>query len=463
MPKSLRNLLIGLLVLALLAAFWRFRVGTEAAPADEYQTYTLARGTLTAQVGATGTVRAAQTAELAWQTSGRVAEVFVQVGDRVTAGQPLAELAADSVAQSIILAKSDLVDARRALADLLQSDLARAQAQLNLVNAQRALEDARKKAEAVNYPRASQDLIDSTRAQLDLAEANLTRAEEIYRAYADRPDGDEKKAQALLNLTSARQERDRLRGLLSWYLGEYDDLDIAERQANLALAQARYDDALREWERLKDGPTEDDIAAAQARIDAAQAMLNLARTLAPFDGVVTVVSTQPGDLVNAGSPAFRLDDLSRLLVDVTIPEVDINSIQEGQPVTLTFDAILDQTYHGTVVEVGQVGIVQQGVTGFNITIELQDADEHIRPGMTAAVNILVREIQDALLIPNRAVRVLDGRRVAYKLYPDGTLEPVEIRLGASSDSMSVLLNDTLRPGDVIVLNPPSPSNTFLGR
>ncbi len=462
MPKRLRNLLLGLLVLALAAAFWYFRRGGQTEAADQYQTYTLARGTLTAQVGATGTVRAAQSAELFWQTNGRVEAVYVQPGDSVQSGQLLAELAADSVAQSIILARADLVAAQRALDDLLQSDLARAQAQLNLVQAQKALEEAQKKVDAVNYPRASQDLIDSTRAQLDLAEANLTRAEEIYRAYADRPDGDEKKAQALLNLTAARQERDRLRGLLSWYQGEYDDLDVAERQANLALAQARYEDAQREWERLKDGPTADDIAAAQARIDAAQATINLARVLAPFDGVVTVVSTQPGDLVTAGAPAFRVDDLSRLLVDVAIPEVDINSIQVGQPVTLTFDAVLDQTYHGLVVEVGQVGLVQQGVTNFNITIELQDADEHIKPGMTAAVNILVREIQDALLVPNRAVRVLDGKRVVYKLYDDGTLEAVEIRLGASSEGMSVLLSEGLQEGDLIVLNPPSPSNAPFG-
>ncbi len=462
MSKPARYLIFGLLLISGIFIAWQIKTRQNVGAEATYQTYTLARGTLTAQVGATGAVRAAQTAELIWQTSGRVSAVYVQAGEYVQEGTLLAELAADSIAQSIILAQTDLVNARRALEDLQQSGLARAQAQLNLIEAQKALEEAQRKAEAVNYPRASQDLIDSTRAQLDLAEANLTRAEEIYRMYADRPDGDEKKAQALLNLTNARQERDRLRGLLSWYEGDYDDLDVAERQARLALAEAQYADALREWERLKDGPTAEDLAAAQARIDAAQAMLNLARLQAPFSGVVTIVSTQPGDLVTAGSFAFRLDDLRQLLVDVSIPEVDINSVTIGQPVTLTFDAVPDQTYHGQVIEVGQVGLVQQGITNFNVVIALQDADERVRPGMTAAVNILVREINDALLIPNRAVRLLDGQRVVYKLYPDGTIEPIEIRLGASAEGMSVLLGDALAAGDEIVLNPPSPTNPLFG-
>lgn len=456
MSKTIRNLLIvGVLLLAGFFSLRAWQNSRNATAESNYQTYSVERGTLTAQVGATGTVRAAQTATLTWQTNGRVANVYVDVGDQVQADQVLADLASDSVSQAIILAQADLVNAQRALDNLLQSKATQAQAQLALVQAQKALEDAEKKVVATRYPRASQDTIDNVRAQLDLAEANLSRAEQLYNAYKDRPDGDEKKAQALLNLTNARKERDRLRATLDWYLGNYDDLDIAEREANYALAQANYEDALREWERVKDGPTEDDIAAAQARVDAARALLNMAKIIAPFSGTITEISVQVGDIVTAGTPAFRIDNLDHLLVDVEIPEVDINSVQVGQPVTLSFDAVLDKEYHGEVIEVGQVGKIVQGVTNFTVTIELTDADEQIKPGMTAAVSIVVREIQDALLIPNRAVRVLNGKRVVYKLYDDGTLEPIEIRLGASSDNMSVLLNEALQEGDVIVLNPPT--------
>ena len=73
--------------------------------------------------------------------------------------------------------------------------------------------------------------------------------------------------------------------------------------------------------------------------------------------------------------------------------------------------------------------------------------------MTAAVNIVVDQLQDVLLVPNRAVRVLEGKRVVYVL-KDGSLQPVEITLGASSDTVSEVLEGELKEGDLIVLNPP---------
>ncbi len=92
-------------------------------------------------------------------------------------------------------------------------------------------------------------------------------------------------------------------------------------------------------------------------------------------------------------------------MDVQVSEVDINSVKVGQPVTLSFDAIVGKEYSGEVVEVAQAGASSQGVVSFTVTVELTDADESVKPGMTAAVNIVVQEIKDAILVPNRAVRL----------------------------------------------------------
>ena len=74
--------------------------------------------------------------------------------------------------------------------------------------------------------------------------------------------------------------------------------------------------------------------------------------------------------------------------------------------------------------------------------------------MTAAVNIVVSQLEDVLLVPNRAVRALEGVRVVYIL-KDGVLYPVEITLGASSETMSEVIAGELKAGDQIVLNPPT--------
>ena len=93
----------------------------------------------------------------------------------------------------------------------------------------------------------------------------------------------------------------------------------------------------------------------------------------------------------------------------------------------------------------------EGMT--KVTVELTDADSLVKPGMTAAVNITIEEIQDVLLVPNRAVRLVDGERVVYLLV-DGLPVKTGIRLGSSSDTVSVLAGGDVVEGDVVILNPP---------
>jgi HlyD family secretion protein len=89
-------------------------------------------------------------------------------------------------------------------------------------------------------------------------------------------------------------------------------------------------------------------------------------------------------------------------------------------------------------------------------VELTQHDEMVKPGMTAAVTITVREIKDALLVPNRAVRTLNGQRVVYVLV-NGAAKSVNIRLGATSDTNSEVVGGDLKEGDLIIENPPSNS------
>jgi HlyD family secretion protein len=236
------------------------------------------------------------------------------------------------------------------------------------------------------------------------------------------------------------------------YKGYADETTIAKADEDVALALAKLEDVQREFDRLSAG-NKVEIAAAQARIDAAQATLNLGRVIAPFPGIVTESYPLPGDQVGAGATAFRLDNLSSLLVDVEVSEVDINSVSIGQPATLSFDAILNRDYHGEVVEVAKVGNNVSGVVNFTVTVELTDVDDLVKPGMTAAVNIVVNEMLDVVLVPNRAVRVVDGNRVVYLLVNEQPVK-TKISLGSSSDTTSVIAGGDVKEGDTIILNPP---------
>lgn len=386
------------------------------AQAGIFQTAPAERGSLQATVGATGSVRARQSAMLAWETAGIVEQVNAAVGDRVSKGDTLAALSKSSLSQNIILAEADLVSARKALEDLLNSDTPRAQ----------------------------------TLRTLDAAE------EEYKKAYDYRMGLNGK-------ITIADTYLDRGVPKVRYYRGYADPETIKDADEKLALAEAKLNDARRAYERVKDGPDPADIAAAEARVAAAQSTLDMARIVAPFDGIVTQANLAAGDQVAAGKAAFRLDDLSHLLVDVQVSEVDINSVSLGQNATLTFDAVLGRTdpYYGKVAKASQAGEVVQGVVSFTVTVELTDPDEYVKPGMTAAVNIVVEEVKNVILIPNRAVRLVNNKRVVY-LLTDGTPEPVEVTLGATDGINSVFVKGEIKEGDPIILNPPSMSGGPFG-
>ena len=445
--------IIAVVVVVVVIGFFAYRAfgQTQSEQAlTDLQTEVVQMGPLTATVGATGVVRANQSATLSFQTNGTVQVVNVKQGDRVRADQVLATLDGKTLSSQIILAEADLVAAERALEDLLESQQVQASAQLALAQADDALRDK-------NYTltvrqegnRASSNTIKAAEANLVLANEEVDVAQQKY----DHASGEASRALALSNLIAAKNNRDSIQRNLNWYLGSPTEIQQAILEADVALAEARLADAQREWERVKDGPSRADIASAEARITAAEATLELARISAPFSGTVTSVDVMTGDQASPGLPAFRIDDLSHLLVDVDISEVDINRIVLDQPVSLIFDAILDQEYEGRVVEIGQVGLSIQGVVSFPVTVEINDGDEAIRSGMTAAVNIVVEQIEDIVLIPNRAVRVRDGQRVVY-IMTAGAVDIVEVDLGATSDQYSQLVDGDVQEGDTIVLNPP---------
>ncbi len=470
------------------------------------------RGELTATVGATGVVRSNQSALLLWQTSGMVEEITVTTGEAVEYGQTLASLKETSLAQNLILAKADLVNARKALENLNDTQLQEAVAlqavedarnaleniddtelQLALaekavVSAERALDAAQRYLRGISST-ANQSTIDAAESRVVLALDALNRARDAFEPYKDNDVNDVIRATLQSQLATAQSNYDIALANLNNLKGTASQLDLAAAQADvttaqaqldqarkdvetikagpseatLTLLQARLDNAEREYQRVKDGPDPDDVAAAEARIAALEAAIALAALEAPFNGVITNVAIKTGDLVNPGARAFQLDDLSRLLVDVEISEVDVNRIQVGQQAFLNFDAVLDKTYNGKVVEVGLVGSTLQGVVSFRVTIELLDPDSSVRPGMTAGVNIVVNQLENVLLVPNRAVRIRDGQRVVY-LFPEGAVapEPITIILGASSDVFSEIVGGDLKEGDPIVLNPPSDLSSFFG-
>ncbi len=504
-----KTTLIVIIVVAILAlaltTFILIRIqNRQQALRDQYQTVRVQRGTLVSVIGATGNIRARQSATLVWKTSGTVEQVAVELGERVEKGAVLANLEQKSLPQTIISSQAELFNAKlalenlrnselqyanalltldsaeRSLADALDPVLVQSQAQKSVADARKALEDAERILYYQENP-ADNNAIRKAKGELVLAENALEDAKDEFEKYSGRDKDDPVRAQALVNLSDAQTAVT----LAEWNLDALEtassEIDQEVARANVAIAEAQLEEAEEEWERVMDGLPPGDIAlaraqvedarrelerlergegvdpaelaAAEARVAAAESALETATITAPFSGTITKVEVLTGDQVSQGMTAFRLDDFTALYADLQVSEVDINQIKVGQPVTITLDALLAQEYSGEVAKVDLAGTNIQGVINYQVTVVLENPDAMVLPGMTTAANIVVSELENVLLIPNRAVRVQEGDRVVYVIR-NGELETVEVELGASSDTESEVVGGELRPGDEVVLNPP---------
>ena len=428
------------------------------ANSSDLQTYQLVTGSLSAVVDETGEVHPDQSAILYWESTGVVGEVKVGLGDRVEQDQVLAMLDEDSLPQNYYMSQQEMIAATRALEDLYENAATvSASAQAELAAARDALDDADYRW-LLNQPgnRASWETLKAADAQVTITEKQMENKQKRY----DNTKGKVAKAYAQIELTNAINAWQQAVWYANWLREGADEIEMGILDANVSVALARLESAEREYEKVKDGPDPEDVALAEARIAAAKAAMDTASITAPFAGVITAVEALPGDLVAPNVMGFRIDHLDTLLVDVNVSEVDIAKIDVDQPVKLEFDAILGKEYNGKVVEVSPVGIQAQGLVTFEVTIQITDADEDVRPGLTAAVQIVVSQVEDALLVANRSVRWVQGVQVVYlsQSGENATMESlvrIPVTLGASSEDFSELLAGDIEEGDYIVLNPPS--------
>jgi HlyD family secretion protein len=430
-----------------------------ATAGSQYQTYKVVKTELTSMVGATGNVQANQSTQLAWSTSGRISSINVVINQKVKAGDILAELDKTTVSQSILAAQGQLITARQTLDDLQKSASATAKAELDLAQAKINYDDAVKARTRKDYKHVTDATLKELEANYILANQGYEDAKDLYAFVEDAAVDSPARASGLLSLSKAEKARDTALANLNYGLALPDANEVAKAEANLNVARAALDDAQRKFDLVKDGPSPDDIAVAEANVAAADATVKMMTLEAPINGTVTAINSMVGDQVKPTDVSFQIDDLSRMVINIQLTEVDIRKVQLGQDVQVTFDGIPGKTYNGKVYEVGQVGTVQNNSVSFLVKIELTDNGAEVLPGMTAATNIIVTHLKDVVTVPNRAIKTLNGKRVVYVL-KNNVPVPVDIQIGETSDTNAQLLGDTVKVGDLVILNPPSQSPVF---
>lgn len=391
------------------------------------------RQDLSASIYGTGTVQPSQTAILTWATGGIVGEVNLSLGQTVRVDETLMSLDPDSLSVDILQAEIDVINVQNSLEDLYENwESELAQAKLDLLNAEENLEGLEENRAIMNYQRCTDERIEEL-------EDDLEQAENIYKYRQD-----------YLTLQAVNTAQANL----NYCRADYSEREVAEAELKLALGETNVASLQRKVDLLANGPDPDRVTILETQLAMAQSRLDSPNIKAPFEGSVTVLFAQVGDVVKVGSHAVQLDKLSDLNLDVRISEIDIPFVAVGQPAQLVFDAYFESTYQGEVVEIAPVGAATQGVVEYTVRIKMLDADERIKPGMTAAVNIIVEEKEDIFVVPNDAIVSIDGQDHVY-VRRNGTYEAVPVALGNYSDFYSEVIEADIKEGELIVRNPPS--------
>lgn len=211
-------------------------------------------------------------------------------------------------------------------------------------------------------------------------------------------------ASAQAQVLSAQATVQESRGNLS-RLNELHKLSASKAvsQHDLDAAQATLDRAAADEAKAK-------AAVSQARAVLDTTETDFAKTVihSPINGVVLTRSIDPGQTVAASLQAPELfllaEDLATMQLHVYVDEADVGVVHDGQDATFTVDAYPDRTFPAVIRRVSYGSKTTDGVVTYETILDLSNADLSLRPGMTATATIVVKRIEDALLVPNAALR-----------------------------------------------------------
>ncbi len=315
MKWLVRSILIALVTAGVVVLIWQKPWAKGEAPVT-FATVNVTKGTIAAQVTASGTLSARTTVQVGAQVNGRVVELHADFNDQVKKGQ--------------VLAKLD--------------------------------------------PSLYKAAIDQAQANYDLAVANEKKAE--------------------VALMDADRQYKRQKGLQDQQLiagATVEGFELTDLTAKAALNAAKAS-----------------VAQAAANLDQAKTNLGYTTIYSPIDGIVLTRSYDLGQTVQASFSAPTLftiaADLSVMQIDTAVAEGDVGRLAEGMKATFSVDAYPGKTFEGKVRQVRNNATTTSGVVTYDAVIDVDNQDHALRPGMTANVTFVLASVENAVKIPNAALR-----------------------------------------------------------
>lgn len=190
------------------------------------------------------------------------------------------------------------------------------------------------------------------------------------------------------------------------------------------------------------------LGAAQARRDLFQAEVERMRILAPFDGVLGARQVSPGDRVSDTTPLVRIDAIARLRLAFTVPEITVEAMQVGSPVTIAVAPFPSERFPGEVYFVAPA--LDPNTRRLLLKAWVPNPDHRLRPGLFANIDLVLAEHPDATVVPESAVAYDAEGAFVWRVSPTNTVERVPVALGIRQQGR-VEITAGVTPGERIVV------------
>ncbi|MDE2481593.1 MAG: efflux RND transporter periplasmic adaptor subunit [bacterium] len=342
-----------------------------------------------------GQIAPLEQSTLAFQQSGPISAIYVNVGDRVSAGQVLAKID-DST---------------------LRAQLAQAQAQA-------AQQSASAQGATVGLPVAQQQ----NQAALATAKAALDNAKLVY-------DQDQQ----------------------LFTQGYVSQSQLAAARASYVQAQNQYENA--QIGLRNNVVSEQNVKAAQAAAQAAAANANTLRTeigqtvlYAPYDGVITARNMDPGAFAGPQSPVLAISRVSTVWININVPDEDLAYVQPGAKVTFASSSLPGKNFTGRIATVNAVPT--QGTLSYLARLQMPNAGDLLRGGMLVTATLVKQSHANAVVVPRTAIAQTENGDAVYVVGPDDKAQEVPVRVGIQTDTLSEVISPKIRPGTKVITTRP---------
>ncbi len=213
---------------------------------------------------------------------------------------------------------------------------------------------------------------------------------------------------AEIELENAKEKYNKRKALFAENYISETELDIYKDA--YSTAQINYNSAFQQYELVKEIESDD----------------NLSKLFSTASGTIIQQPVEEGEMVvsssgsySAGTVILKLADLSRMIVNTKINEVDISKIEVGMKVNIQVDAYPYENFNGEITKIAAMAIDYNNVKVFPVEIELEEVDERLKPGMTANITIIGEERKDIVVIPIRCIFSDDeGNDIVYQVIND---------------------------------------------